>query len=326
MKKRKKSKLLLLLLTMTLTIALLGTTSYAWFTENRNVSVAPIQVNIAATGGIQVSENAINWRSLVDNSLLLTPTGYTGHANQIPTELSPVSSALTTTAGRLNMYSGSVVSDGSTGYNLVTVKSNEAPGTDGAFIAFDLFFRYEAEAANPGNIYLTTSSGVAAFGDDSGIKNAARIAFVPLGNTPISAATPAATIQSYATAGTVRMWEPNFDSHTANAILHASSTYNMTGVANSDGVLRAYSGTNAATTVPVADATAALHPTEFIAVAPIIYTANGFTARPIAFNLTPANITKMRVYMWVEGQDIDCENAASGATITFNLQFSLDAS
>lgn len=25
--------------------------------------------------------------------------------------------------------------------------------------------------------------------------------------------------------------------------------------------------------------------------------------------------------MWVEGQDVDCENSASGATINFDLQF-----
>ena len=33
-----------------------------------------------------------------------------------------------------------------------------------------------------------------------------------------------------------------------------------------------------------------------------------------------AGITKVRVYMWVEGQDIDCENTASGTDISFNLQ------
>lgn len=35
-----------------------------------------------------------------------------------------------------------------------------------------------------------------------------------------------------------------------------------------------------------------------------------------------AGITKVRIYMWVEGQDVDCENNASGGDISFNLQFS----
>ena len=34
-----------------------------------------------------------------------------------------------------------------------------------------------------------------------------------------------------------------------------------------------------------------------------------------------AGVTKIRVYMWVEGQDVDCENGASGTDITFDLQF-----
>ena len=35
-----------------------------------------------------------------------------------------------------------------------------------------------------------------------------------------------------------------------------------------------------------------------------------------------AGITKVRIYMWVEGQDVDCENNASGGSISYNLQFS----
>ena len=41
------------------------------------------------------------------------------------------------------------------------------------------------------------------------------------------------------------------------------------------------------------------------------------------FTLT-AGITKVRVYMWIEGQDVDCENTASGTDISYNLQFTID--
>ena len=41
------------------------------------------------------------------------------------------------------------------------------------------------------------------------------------------------------------------------------------------------------------------------------------------FALT-AGITKVRVYMWIEGQDVDCENTASGTDISYNLQFTID--
>lgn len=40
-----------------------------------------------------------------------------------------------------------------------------------------------------------------------------------------------------------------------------------------------------------------------------------------AFTTLTAGITKIRVYMWVEGEDVDCENNASGTDIGYNLQF-----
>jgi hypothetical protein len=38
-----------------------------------------------------------------------------------------------------------------------------------------------------------------------------------------------------------------------------------------------------------------------------------------------AGVTKVRIYLWVEGQDVDCENAASGDDITFIIKLSLDS-
>ena len=52
-----------------------------------------------------------------------------------------------------------------------------------------------------------------------------------------------------------------------------------------------------------------------------ITTVEGFTTNTKLFDITPG-ITKIRVYMWVEGQDIDCINEASGTNIKFNLQLS----
>ena len=37
-----------------------------------------------------------------------------------------------------------------------------------------------------------------------------------------------------------------------------------------------------------------------------------------------AGITKVRIYMWIEGQDYDCEDRASGGSLTYSLQFSID--
>ena len=36
----------------------------------------------------------------------------------------------------------------------------------------------------------------------------------------------------------------------------------------------------------------------------------------------PAGVTKYRIYMWVEGQDIDCENNATGSEISYKVVLS----
>ena len=57
----------------------------------------------------------------------------------------------------------------------------------------------------------------------------------------------------------------------------------------------------------------------FQAVTPTITTAKDFDTQQTLLNLKPG-ITKVRIYMWVEGQDVDCENNASGTDISFNVQ------
>ena len=42
----------------------------------------------------------------------------------------------------------------------------------------------------------------------------------------------------------------------------------------------------------------------------------------MTFDNLAAGVTKVRVYMWIEGQDVDCENMASGTNVNFNVQFS----
>ena len=40
----------------------------------------------------------------------------------------------------------------------------------------------------------------------------------------------------------------------------------------------------------------------------------------------PSGITKIRVYLWLEGQDVDCENNASVGDLAFTLEFSTNPS
>ena len=58
---------------------------------------------------------------------------------------------------------------------------------------------------------------------------------------------------------------------------------------------------------------------------PKITTPTGNSAYQLLLNLQ-AGITKVRVYLWLEGQDVDCENNASVGDLAFSLQFSTNPS
>ena len=248
-KPKNKRRILLLLLLLIATGFLLTTTTYAWFTSNRTVTVGDIDVNVATSGGIQISVDGANWKSLVSTAELnAANTTYAAATNQIPatsSALQPVSTALTSLTkdtttledpensesplldkrndnGYLSMWHGIVESNTGGQYILTTNDISNVTHTQssGYFVCFDLFFKVDAETAaettgTQKQIYLTTTSDVIANGSDSGIKNAARVAFIKEGAA--ESGTDLATIQALKTTtvtDNIVLWEPNYDKHT----------------------------------------------------------------------------------------------------------------
>ena len=62
---------------------------------------------------------------------------------------------------------------------------------------------------------------------------------------------------------------------------------------------------------------------KFKAMTGLVYTKETNDTYTKYFSLN-AGITKFRVYIWVEGQDVDCENDASGSKVSYNIQLSMD--
>lgn len=335
-RRKKQRKLLLAVLMLLLTGGLLATTSYAWFTANKTVTVSTINVNVAAANGLQISVDGVNWKAIVTNQDIIdtitgTNTTYPGNKNQLPSStgrLAPVSTVGNlSTSGEMDMYLGEVVVNETSGaYELTATKSTETKSQDGHFIAFDLFFQVQEDT----QIYLTDKASVkGGEGDaDTGIQRAARLAFIDEGNVPAGSAT--STIQNLANAGATPMfWEPNYDVHTPTGIANAA-IYGKTTSLNGAGRL-GYYGLKAPITTPVAlNSTDNAYFQEVTkddpAAAPTNYIATTESGIPAAayqeFISLKKGITKIRIYMWVEGQDVDCENFAAGGQINFDLQFS----
>ena len=332
-----KSSIIVLLLVAILLIA----SSYAWFTSNQTVTISSLDVSVQTKGGLQISVDGTNWKSIVQNEDLKNAiNSYASSTNQLPAELEPVSTVGTTDAdtGFMNMYYGSVVTDEKGDYLLTAAKDTETSGTEGKFIAFDLFFKVEKDT----DVYLSTDSNVITQEGktDRGLQNAARVAFIDEGNT--AQGSSIATIQGLKGAINTYIWEPNYNVHTAAAVGNAYDTYDITTTETSttalpyDGIKAVFDATydngNDENGDPLPKgvkllrkSNAASYADLFATVSPTHKTVKDFEKNLALFTLTQG-ITKMRVYMWIEGQDVDCENNASGTDISFNLQITqLDA-
>ena len=314
-RKSYKSTLLILLLTAILLIV----STYAWFTSNRTVTVSSIQVNVEAVNGLQISTDAAAWKTIISNADITTGA-YTGNVNQMPSKMKPCSTDKSTDSntGYLNMYYGEVLVDKDDGgaYKLTTSlqsdKKESGETATGLYIAFDIFLRVDEDSP----VYLTTNSGVTTTDAQSkGLENAARIAFVKEGHVAVGG-----NAISLKGAEDVILWEPNNNEHTAAAIANARDTYGQNSF-NASTVVPSYYGVNSAFSNVALTDTSAEH---FTQITPDIATSKTMNAYQ-KFDDLEAGITKYRVYMWVEGQDYDCENNASGGNIKYDLQFSLDS-
>ena len=335
-RKRRKYRLLILLLLLLGTGTMLATSTYAWFTSNTNVSVESLKVNIAAKNGIQISADGTKWKSIVQKADLIGAHkgNYTAAVNQIPDTLEPVSTiAVPDENGYLPMYYGVVetsdTAENNGEYILTATKTTEidnsvrtgAEADTAKFIAFDLFFKVNDDTP----VYIVAGSGVTSTdANDTGIKNASRIAFVNLGNTTDGSTLSSIQSLNAGTGAGVTIWEPNYDVHTAAGVANAKDVYGIT-TTEAGGAQVPYSGVK--TTLLKTDdillgkATAADNADKFTAVTPGKATAAAFDKNVSLFTLTKG-ITKIRIYMWVEGQDVDCENNASGGNISFDLKIS----
>ena len=323
--RKRRRKLLLALIMVLLLLATLGTATYAWFTANRTVTVEQIDVNVSTSQGLQISTDAANWKSIVTNDDI-TNANWSGCTNQLPqgtNTIVPVSTIgeVDSSTGYMKMFRGTVEADLSSGTNiLIAERSTETRGTSGDFVVFDLFF----QSSQAQTVYLTSESNVVASGTDKGIQNAARVAFIKEGS--VAYGSTAASAQALKGEISKFFWEPNYDVHTASGVANALNVYGIT-VGQTGGSKLTYLGVKA----PIAKANAIELDSDdsnyFGSISTTGSVAAGIptTTYLNAFDVAEG-ITKVRIYMWIEGQDVDCEDHASGSALSYNLQFSIDSS
>ena len=355
-KKNRSKKLRMLILLLFLTISFLGTSTYAWFTANRIVTIESINVHVETSDGLQISTNGSTWKSVLTQTDI-KDSAYSGADNFIPDTLDAVSTSGETTSGSgkrlLNMFSSTIGTDaGSGAYTLSTSAVDESVDKT-KFVAFDIFLKVSSAKAVYINSADTFSNVVMKEGStDRGLKNAARIAFVPIGEAAATDTVSAITSAFYSSdAKPVKIWEPNNDLHSTAVVNSVGVEYGFTGssaltasggspvtyygikaeipTAKAQNLINAVRGTvtsfDSTTFSEAMSAGTVTDNTTEYSTSGILLSTPGTLASGKDYKIfdLAAGITKMRVYMWIEGQDIDCENNASGTDITFNLELSI---
>lgn len=277
-------------------VVALTSVSYAWFTIGNSGTLDSIDVNVSAADGMQISVDAYDWKSHLTLEDL-------NKAGTIPTnEIMPVSTNGAINNGALTMYKGSLDKDGTT----VLADSNSS----GNYVMLDLYIKVD----NNKTLKLAKDSDVKnkKIGEKaSEVHYASRVAFIDLGSKA-DAGTALEQLNGTGVTGNAFIWEPNADVHTAQAVYQSKGTLEATNsiVANYQGI----KGIKENTT----------NEADFSTVTPSLQTNKGVGVESDAalFQLE-AGVNKIRIYIWLEGQDADCLNDVSGSAFSTSLGFTI---
>lgn len=300
MKKTFKKRAFISAIAMLIVSAIVLTSAtYAWFSMAKRVEVESMELNVTSPEGIQISANtsAFTTKLTVDDikgESSTRFTAYEGNINNIPETVKPSSSAFATSGFLPKFFDGSINDQGK-----MDVYARDDVGS--GFVAFDLFIKVKAATT------VKFGSSTVTCEANPELPTAMRIALVRCGTVAEKA--DAATIKSVLPGnalGSKVIYELDASSHTA-----AATALGASGVMETKGIQSA--GLNIATNNPFTNTIngAAINAT----------IATAASQATIAVN---AGITRVRVYMWMEGNDVDCANDVAGATINFNLVLEID--
>ncbi len=312
MKKTLKRRTFISAIAMLIVSAIVLTSStFAWFSMARDVSVEKMELTVTSPDGIQISANTKNWTTQLSVSDL-NPTEETvsrfkadeDHTNHFPTQLVPSSSALSTTGGTLPAFiQGSVDQNG-------TITMKTVSDSNGGYVVFDVFLK--VAEAQP--VYWNDTTVTVVENGNEEILCATRAVVLPLGASedPAVAKTVKSCVQ-----GDAQMFEPAAKKHLAELVDAGKAT---NGVAvETNYMIRPVNSTISSNNYVYPGGS-----TYYATLTNAKVQANEDDKSEMMFR-AKKGINRVRVYLWIEGQDIDCQQSVGGSQLVFNLKFSLDA-
>lgn len=310
--------------------ALLIIASYAWFSASLDVKIKSFNMIVSDESGLFISLDGVNFDSSVEISkdIIMDEVKklYAGHQNQWSIGgLFPVSSngILDSSHDRFSIYGPKDIMEKTSTrkeYYLTTTLLNEnVSSKHNMFIAFDLFLKNHSGAPYDDNLFLNegtmlTVNDVKDIND--GTVNSVRIGFVKMGNTKDTTNIPLIQSLSCNNGCESIIYEPNSTNHSEGSIQRAKN-YDINIVDNS--YFPTYAVIGEGEHLNYVNGHVGPVDTEHFS---LQNTITSFE-RPI-FTLS-TGITKFRVYVWLEGQDIDSiDTVSKGAQISININLYKD--
>ena len=334
--KDNKRNMLLTLFVIFILAILLIVSSYAWFSTALNVKIHTFNMLVTRNDGLSISHDAVTYNSFIDISkeLLYDDLGrtYPGYITTWPSNgLIPVS---TNGNNNKNSYFFDVFTTNGVFYPNILDKTKayvttkkyyeDKPKKYAYFLAFDVFFKNDSGSPVADNLYFDAGTAVVKAEEISeqmdGLINSIRIGIVKVGSLPMTA-TPkeVQNIQCNNDCEAI-IYEPYKNSHTKMSITNAQK-YNLD--------LR--DGEPYPTYANVNEVTDKLL-YETISGSQSLDTNNFKLQETVSENefrvplfKVPDGYTKARIYVWIEGQDIDSlETHSVGTDVDIIINFAKD--
>ena len=304
MKNTLKKRTFISAIAMLIVSAIVLTSStFAWFSMAKRVEVEEMSLNITSPDGVQLSGNASAFTTSLTLADLKGETAarwaaYAGNINNFPELLKPSSSSMRAVRALPVFYEGSINDAG----KLSAVKVDSDVGS--GYVAFDLFVQVGKDMP----VYWDETTITCE--DNPEVVSAMRVGIVNCG-----------TVTPKAEAGQILPVYPNTHDNRGCAMYQPQHNQHTDASGYEDGatvpdvyLISAFENIN-----PNGNGkNITMGNTNLSGAASGTKVTDDNKATEAYFN-AKAGINRIRVYLWMEGNDVDCENSVAGATLGFNL-------
>ena len=357
-KNKKKSEMNAMFFIILLALVIFIISTYAWFSTQKNVSITNLNGTVEVAEGLEISLDAQNWSNgLVlgeeEGQLDIIDDAYAGNKNLKPSEMLPVST-LGQVSGQqkdLQMLRGKITNSIQLSdiKAMVETESNPDSDTFPGYFAFDVFLKNSSKQDELDDVLqLNYDSSLEIMETDkssTGLQNTARVAFAKYNGTSDVMADQATILKETAGIGVgagtsyitdVAIWEPNSNDHVDyivqnnNKITGAGASFNATtqmdtyalkstSIGQTIADIYKWDGTESYLAKQNVLQTTKTS-TEDYSIAEGVQNLVSTTDGSTTFGIAPNAICRIRIYLWLEGQDVDCINYAShGGGIKVNI-------